>query len=85
MSVITLTAEQVAAIRTSGMTDRHWADKLRVGITTVFRARRGETHKSHATPPDLALRDQTGLTFALRAGLPQKAVPRKQRRTWTWE
>lgn len=80
-----LTDAQVTAIRTTGMIDRYWADKLRVGTTTVFRARRGETHKDHATPPDVALRDQTGLTHTLRAGLPQKAVPRKQRRQWTWE
>lgn len=80
-----LTDAQVTAIRTAGLIDRWWADKLRVGTTTVFRARRGETHKDHPTPADTAPRDQTGCTFAMRAGLPQKAVPRKQRRQWTWE
>lgn len=77
-----LTDAQVTAIRTGGLTDRYWADKLRVGTTTVFRARRGETHKNHATPPDISPRDQTGCTFAIRAGLPQKARPARVRHSY---
>lgn len=83
--IAALTFAQVHQIRTAGLIDRWWADKLRVGITTVFRARRGDTHKDHPTPPDISPRDQTGCTFAMQAGLPQKAIPRKQRRQWTWE
>jgi hypothetical protein len=82
---MSLTDAQVTAIRTSGLTDRWWSDKLRIRVATVRMARRGETHKNHPTPPDIAPRDQTGCTHAMRAGLPQKAVPRKQRRQWTWE
>lgn len=82
MSVHALTDDQVHQIRTAGLTDRYWADKLRVPNATVRRARRGETHIDHPTAPDIAPRDQTGLTYALRAGLPQKAVPRMERRSW---
>jgi hypothetical protein len=77
-----LTSAQVHQIRTTGLTDRWWADKLRVRNATVRRARVGETYLEHPTPPDIAPRDQTGCTFAIRAGLPQKAVPKKQRRSW---
>lgn len=77
-----LTFAHVHQIRTTRLTDRWWSDRLRVRVATVRMARRGETHRDHPTPPDIAPRDQTGCTLAIRAGLPQKAVPRKQRREW---
>ena len=80
-----LTPERVHLIRTSGYTDSHWARVWRLQDGTVRDARRGTTWKNHSTPPDSAPRDQTGCTHAIRAGLPQKSVPRKQRRRWVWE
>ena len=80
-----LTDVQVVAIRTSSLTDSWWSDKLRVRLATVRNARIGLSHKHVPALPDTAPRDQTGCTHAMRQGLPQKAVPRKQRRAWSWE
>ncbi len=77
-----LTDAQVQAIRTGGLIDRYWADKFRVRNQTVRRARVGLTHSHLPIPPDAAPRDATGCTHAIRAGLPQKAVPLKKRRGW---
>lgn len=82
---MSLTDAQVSAIRTSGLTDRSWSEKLRKSRSIIRRARIGATYTHVATPPDTAPRDQTGCTQAIRAGAPQRAVPRKQRRRWTWE
>lgn len=82
MTVAILTHAQVTAIRTSGYTDRWWADKLRVRGSTVRNSRLGLTHKDNPTPPDTAPRDQTGCTFAIRSGQPQKARPARIRRSY---
>jgi hypothetical protein len=82
---MSLTPDRVHIARTAGLTDSHLARLWRVTDATVRQARRGETYRSHPTPADVAPRDSTGCTLAIRAGQPQKAVPRKQRRVWTWE
>lgn len=79
---MSLTADLVHQIRTAGLTDRWWAEKLQVGRKVIMAARRGATYRAHPTAPDVAPRDSTGCTRAIRAGLPQRAVPRKQRRSW---
>lgn len=79
---MSLTASQVHHARTSGLTDTYLARIWRVKTGTVFAARRGTTWRDHPTPPDRVPRDSTGSTQTIRAGLPQMAVPRKQRREW---
>lgn len=81
---MSLTPDRIHIIRTGGYTDTHFARLWRLRTKTIREARCGLTWKNHPTPPDLAPRDQTGCTLAIRAGLPQKAVPRKQRRQWIW-
>lgn len=80
-----LTPSRVHELRTAQKTDTHYARLWRVSEKTVLRARLGQTWASHPTPPDAAPRDPTGCTRAIRAGLPQRAVPRKARRQWRWE
>lgn len=60
MKARVLTPETVHAIRTSGLTDPHWARVLGVSCNAVRLARVGRTWKSHPTPPDIAARVPTG-------------------------
>jgi hypothetical protein len=77
-----LTPERVHVARTSGLTDTYLARIWRLTVGTVRDARLGLSWKSHPTPPDTARRDATGSTHAIRAGLPQKAVPARVRRSY---
>jgi hypothetical protein len=47
-----LNAKRVELIRTSGLTDTHWARIWRVHTRTINEARRGLTWADHPTPPD---------------------------------
>ena len=82
MSAPILTDDQVTAIRTAGLTDTHWARKLRVNQQTIRAARRGRTYTHVASPPDRAPRDGTGRsqgTYRI------QAKPARPRRRWIWE
>jgi len=72
----------VVAIRTAGLTDAYWGRRLRVDDKTIREARIGLTYRHVPTPPDTAPREGTGSTYAIRRGLPQRAVLRKARRQW---
>lgn len=78
-----LTDAQVTAIRTSGLTDSWWSQKLRISLKTVRDARQGIRYRHVSVMPDDAPRDPTGCTHAIRQGLPQMAVPARPRRQWT--
>jgi len=82
MSGRVLSDAQVTAIRTSGLTDSWWSRTLRISLQTVRDARQGIRYRHVPTPPDIAPRDGTGCTHAIRKGLPQKAVPARQRMQW---
>ena len=77
-----LTDAQVTAIRTSGLTDAWWSDKLRMRRQSIRAARQGLSYKHVITPPDTAPREGTGCTRDIRAGVPQKARPARLRRQW---
>lgn len=62
-----LTADRVHHIRTSGETDAHQARKHRRTVTTIRRARIGDTHQTHPTPPDRAPREGSGRYSSPRA------------------
>lgn len=79
---MSLTDALVTSIRTCGYTDAYWERKLRIPAATIRRARIGETYTHVQTAPDTTPRDATGCTHAIRAGQPQPALPRKQRREW---
>ena len=55
-----LTDAQVTAIRTSGLTDNHWAREFRTTPGTIRRARTGVTYTHLQIPPDTAPRMGTG-------------------------
>jgi hypothetical protein len=55
-----LTPERVHIIRTGGYLDSYLGQIWGVTASTVRRARRGESHRSHPTPPDRIPRDGTG-------------------------
>lgn len=74
MSNIKLTASQVRAIRTEGMTDTHWSRVWGVHVRTIREARIGKTHKGVETPPDTAPRGNVPGSA--------KAVAARRRRAW---
>ena len=76
-----LTPAEVTAIRTSGLTDTHWAQRLRTTVKTVRHARIGATYRHIPTPPDLILRQGSGCCRAHIAGLPVKA---NRRQRWSY-
>ena len=49
----TLTPELVHQIRTTGLSDTHWARRLDVPVRTIRDARIGNTWPHIATPPDI--------------------------------
>jgi hypothetical protein len=55
-----LTPKRVEMIRTSELTDAHWARVWRVAESTVRNARTGVTWPDHPTPPDTRPRDFGG-------------------------
>jgi hypothetical protein len=57
---VSLTPAQIAYIRTSGKTDYWLARLYRVCVTTVRRARIGESHRDHPSPPVRSPREGAG-------------------------
>lgn len=57
---MSLTFDAVHRIRTSGLSDAHFARLYRVTRQTVRSARIGETFTDNPTPPDLRERDARG-------------------------
>lgn len=55
-----LTSHQIHLIRSSGLTDSHWAQKLKVQRQTIYYARTGRTHADHPTPVDTVPRKGGG-------------------------
>lgn len=55
-----LNARRVELIRTSGLTDAHWARIWRVRPSAIREARTGRTWAGHPTPPDTRPRLQKG-------------------------
>jgi hypothetical protein len=55
-----LTPERVHIARTGRYLDSYLAQLWRISVSTVRRARRGESHRAHSTPPDRIPRDGTG-------------------------
>lgn len=73
-----LTDEQVTTIRTSGMTDTHFARLYKVTPQCIYQARRAITYKYVKTPPDIAPRMATGR----RAVLNPAAKSARTQRQW---
>jgi hypothetical protein len=55
-----LTSEQVALVRTSGLTDRHYERLWRISAKAIRDARVGNTWRGHPTPPDKKPRGKRG-------------------------
>ena len=71
-----LTPERVHIARTGGYLDTYLAQLWCMTTGAVRRARRGDSHRDHPTPPDRVPRDGTG------RGRNRIAKPARERRTY---
>jgi hypothetical protein len=71
---MSLDAAKVRAIRTSGLTDAHYARIYKVSVRTIRNARTGLTWATHPTPPDRAPREGAGRKASIHARPAPKAV-----------
>jgi len=76
---MSLTPDLVHQIRTAGLTDTWWAQRLRKSSRAIRHARQGLTYRHILTPPDTAPRDGTGRRTY---GGPVRAKP--ARRRWSY-